>query len=257
MPLMWGDRRQQKRPDESDLPTTGSGWFLRWAFFKPIRAHQALSSLDAGQTLPAKSIIRLPSLIAKLFQLESLPTAGKRSGNAMPIDENWLQEALDYRLRELAANIIRVVRGAGRPDDIVDQCNEVLKAAIEYHDKTQRFVSDQSVAMALHLKPEQIRDYESFEGQRQLALRKMVKGSLQVAASRLLDQRTQENRGESEIFEAYRDLEHLYQVLRKQREAELRAARAKPAPRRKPAKRKTARVKRRDEEGWQRKEKGG
>ncbi|KSV76681.1 hypothetical protein N182_24730 [Sinorhizobium sp. GL2] len=154
------------------------------------------------------------------------------------INENWLLEALDYRLRELAANIIRVVRGAGRPDDVIDQCNGVLKAAIEYHDKTKRFVSDQSVAVALHLKPEHIRDYDSFQGQRQVALRKMVKGSLQLTASRLLDQRTQENRGESEMFEAFRDLERLYQEIREKREAEARAARSKPAPKRKPVKKK-------------------
>jgi hypothetical protein len=157
------------------------------------------------------------------------------------VDANMLQERMDYALRELAANIIRVVRGAGKPDYVIDQCNEVLKAAIEYHSKTGRFVSDQSVAWALHLKPEQIRDYDSFEGQRQLAMRQMIRGSLQVTASRLLGQLTQENRGDSEMFEAYRDLEHLYQDLRKQREAEARALRPKTTPKRKPVKRKAKR----------------
>ncbi|WP_373413736.1 hypothetical protein [Ensifer aridi] len=155
------------------------------------------------------------------------------------VDANIMQEQVDYALRELAANIIRVVRGAGKPDDIIDQCNEVLKTAIEYQDKTKRFVHHYSVAAALHLKPERVRDYDSFEGQRQLALHQMIKGSLQVTASRLLGQLTQENRGEREMFEAFRELEHLYQELRKKREAKAKAARAKGAPKRKPVKRKT------------------
>ncbi|WP_085034073.1 hypothetical protein [Ensifer aridi] len=154
------------------------------------------------------------------------------------IDANLHQERVDYALRELAANIIRVVRGAGRPDDIIDQCNAVLKAAIDYHDKVQRFVSYHSVAAALRLERERVRDYDSFEGERQLALRQMIDGSLQVTASRLLGQLTQERRGESELYEGFRELRGIYDAARKQREAAERAARAKASPKRKPVKRK-------------------
>jgi hypothetical protein len=154
------------------------------------------------------------------------------------IDAKMLQERMDYVLRDLAANIIRVVRGAGKPDDIVDQCNEVMKAAIEYHDKTRRFVSSQSVAWALHLKPERIRDYDSFEGERQLAMRQMIDGSLQVTASRLLGQLTQERRGESELYEGFRELRAIYDEARKRREAAERANQAKAPPKRKPVRRK-------------------
>lgn len=152
------------------------------------------------------------------------------------IHATYQQERVDYALRVLAANIIRVVRGAGRPDDIIDQCNEVLKGAIEYHEKVGRFVSSDSVAAALRLERERISDYDSFGGQRQLAMRRMIDGSLQVTASRLLGQVTQQRRGENEIFEAYRELEQLYQDLRKKREAEAKAARTGAAPKRKPAK---------------------
>lgn len=154
------------------------------------------------------------------------------------IDRNWQQDRLDYALQVLAANIIRVVRGAGSPDDIIDQCNDVLKAAVEYHEKVGRFVSDHAVAAALRLEREKIHDYDSFEGQRLLAMRQMMDGSLQLAASRLRGQLTQQRRGESEMFEAFRELEDLYQERRKKREAEAKAARTKAAPKRKPAMRK-------------------
>lgn len=159
------------------------------------------------------------------------------------IDANWIQETVDSRLRALAANIIRVVRGAGRPDDIIDQCNDVLKAAIEFDEKAGRFASSHSVAAALRLDHERIDDYDSFEGQRRLAMRQMMDGSLQVAASRLLNQLTQGRRGEADMFEAYRELEQLYQELRKKREAETRATRTKTAPKRKPVKRKPRKAK--------------
>ncbi len=129
---------------------------------------------------------------------------------------------------KLAANIIRVVRGAGRPDDIIDQCNEVLKAAIEYHDKTQRFVPYQSVAAALRLEREEIDDYHSYFGQRQLAIRRMVKGSLQIAASSLLKQLTQIHMGQAELDDGYRELESLREERRKQREAESGRVAARP-----------------------------
>ncbi|MDE3811637.1 hypothetical protein I7I49_15280 [Sinorhizobium meliloti] len=83
------------------------------------------------------------------------------------IDSNLLQEEIEYALRVLAANVIRVVRGAGKPDDIIYQCNDVVKAAVEYKEKVGRFVSSDAVAGALRLARERIDDYDSFHGQRQ------------------------------------------------------------------------------------------
>lgn len=162
------------------------------------------------------------------------------------IDVNMLQERVDYALRELAANIIRVVRGAGKPDDIIDQCNDVLKAAIDYHDKGHRFVSYHTVAEALRLDRDDIDDYDSYFGRRKLAIRRMVKGSLQIAASRLLQQQTQVHRGEAELDDGFIELESLREERRKQREAAERAARAKAAPKRKVVKRKATTKRKKD-----------
>ena len=158
-------------------------------------------------------------------------------------DERMVQQFFDNALLQLAANIIRVARGAGKPHEIILQCNEVVKTAIDFRDKTGDMPANYSVSNTLRLREEELTEYESFNSQRRLAMEQMMSGALQVAASRMLGQRLQVDQGEKEMQSAYRDLENLYEERRKQREAELRAARAKPAPKRKPGKRKTTRAK--------------
>lgn len=142
------------------------------------------------------------------------------------IDEAYAQDLVDSRLRELAANLIRVVRGAGKPQEVIFQCDKVVKAALEYRESAGHLPTSFSVASALGLEHERIRDYESFEGQLQLATRKMMDGGMQIVASRLLNQMTQERRGDSELYEGFRDLERLFEERRKEREAEERARRS-------------------------------
>lgn len=141
------------------------------------------------------------------------------------INTEFAQRIVDRALIELAANILRVVRGAGRPEDIVGQCADVLNAAISFDEKAGRWVSPYAIASAIHLEHDKIDDYETFRGLRQLARRQMIRGSLQVAASRLLDQRLQIDKGEREMDDAFADLERLYEELRKERAAKARAAR--------------------------------
>lgn len=154
------------------------------------------------------------------------------------IDTSFAQEDLDYALRQLAANIIRVVRGAGNPDEIIVQCAKVVDTAIAFREAAERVPSPVSVASAIKLKHDSLQYDDSFWFSRQLADRKMISGVLQFAASRLLGQLTQERRGETEMHEAYRDMESAYEELRKKRAAEARAARPRQASKKKPAKRK-------------------
>lgn len=159
------------------------------------------------------------------------------------IDRKWAEEVFERSLLELAANIIRVVRGAGKPHEVIAQCDEVVKTAIEVREKSGRLPSPESVANTLLLEHERIVEYDSFWAGRQHAVRRMVKGSLQIAASRLLNQQTQILRGESEMEDGFRDLERLHEELRKQREAEARAARARAAPQKKPTRKKAKKTK--------------
>lgn len=168
------------------------------------------------------------------------------------IDEAHAQDLVDHRIRELAANLIRVVRGAGKPHEVIFQCDKVVKAALEYRESAGHLPTSFSVASALGLEGERIRDYDSFEGLRQLATRKMLDGGMQVVASRLLNQLTQEHRGESQLYEGFRDLEHLYEEIRKQRAAEERARRsvARAKTKAKSAKKSVRKRKPKDPEAW-------
>ncbi|WEX88000.1 hypothetical protein PZN02_000446 [Sinorhizobium garamanticum] len=143
----------------------------------------------------------------------------------------------------MAANITRVVRGAGRPYEVILRCDEVVKAAIEFHNRVGRMPSEASVANALMLEDEEIRDYDSLFGRRKLAMQRTVRGALQVTASTLLHQQLQIKHGQREMDDAFDDLERLYEDLRRKREAEAKAARASAAPKRKPAKRKPRKAK--------------
>lgn len=148
------------------------------------------------------------------------------------------RQFFDDALLQLAANIIRVVRGAGKPYEIILQCNEVVQTAIDFRDKTGDMPSDASVANTLQLQHEELTEYESFRSQRKLAMEQMVSGALRVAASTLLGQRLQIDHGEKEMQSAYRELERIHEERRKQREVAERAARARATPQRKPPKRK-------------------
>lgn len=154
------------------------------------------------------------------------------------IDANWAQQDVDRALVELAANIIRVVRGAGKPEQIVHQCSDVVNAAVEYREAAGRLPSPASLASAIGLKREPIDYDDSFWAARQIAYRRIVRGSLQMAASKLLGQHMQIDRGEDEIDAAIQELESAREAIRRKRAAEERAARAKPALKKKSTKRK-------------------
>jgi len=142
------------------------------------------------------------------------------------IDGQWAKQKLDRSLIELATNLMRVVRGAGRPDDIIDNCAGVLTAALEYQETTKRYPHSFEVASALRLEHEPIIDYQSFWAGRQLAIRDMISGSLQVAASTLIGQRLQIDQGKKEMDGAFREMERLREEQRQKRAAEEKAARA-------------------------------
>ena len=106
-------------------------------------------------------------------------------------------EAVAHTLRRLAANLIRITRGAGKPYELTDDCISFIKAIEGYIDRTQQsppfhdFQAMLSIerAFAVELSDEQF--------ELECARDQMVHGALQITASRLLKQNTQESAGSS------------------------------------------------------------
>jgi hypothetical protein len=113
---------------------------------------------------------------------------------------------------ELAANILRIIRGAGKPHQVLLQMKAVIDSAVEFQ-KVHGYWPDDIIANELHLTS---KDDEYWEGQREgryteeqvdrwlddgeherfLAEHTVQRGVLQTIASALIGQNTQQRAGE-------------------------------------------------------------
>lgn len=120
------------------------------------------------------------------------------------------------------------MRGAGRPEELGRQCAEVVQAYRDYHDALGEWPSSFLISDILSLRHREYHAKTDRAWEWEDGVRQMVAGGLQIAASQLLAQNTQERAGESEMFDGLR-------IIEKQR-SENAAARTPKL--RKPAKRK-------------------
>ena len=119
------------------------------------------------------------------------------------IVEHAALRRINSRLAELTANLMRVARGAGKPYELEKQTGALFEAFERYRGAVGHGVPSDDLACRLRVRKDLFdrelsdRDYEL-----DAADEAMVAGALQVAASRLAGQRTQERRGESDMHEA-------------------------------------------------------
>jgi len=107
-----------------------------------------------------------------------------------------------------AANFLRVVREAGRPADILPGMQACIDAAHAYF-AVHRVWPVYEVQNAVSL-IERERRWEVDPDhviERSMAIDEIVAGALQIAASRLANQGTQERAGESQLHRGMRELE--------------------------------------------------
>jgi hypothetical protein len=132
------------------------------------------------------------------------------------------QEFANY-LREAAANMLRVIRGAGRPGALIKQCHDMVVAAIDFREVAGHGPPAAKVASILAVEDEademfrkhasgQIKQ-ESIDRwdedgtfDRMYAEGAIQRGALQIVASKLLDQVMQVRAGESEMHDGIRRL---------------------------------------------------
>lgn len=160
-----------------------------------------------------------------------------------------LTQNLEWRLRELTANLLRVCRGAGKPYEIGPQANALVAAFMAFFEATGQFPDNYHLTNMLHrpsalesfrekgLDPTKYRGYLTREEAKQT----IVRGALQMVASDLLGQTTQIRRGEDELHQGIRALDEWHGHLRAQRAQEERERRrqARTSRKRNPKARKT------------------
>jgi hypothetical protein len=121
------------------------------------------------------------------------------------------QRALDqfeWALRELAANLMRITRGAGKAHDVMQQMSELAKAIRDYHVTAGMWPSSYEFTHALKVSKdfETVRQWSIENQERENAERLIIRGALQIVASRLVAQTTQESAGHSEMHDGMNEL---------------------------------------------------
>lgn len=141
--------------------------------------------------------------------------------------------ALGHTLRTLTANLLRIVRGAGKPEQIVDHVEAFARSFTEYCKDTDE-MPDTSILRGMigfHCEP------SSDDGDRfndGLLENSICRHALQVVASTLLDQKIPRDNAMRELRAAMRLMEDS-QAKRKKRRRQAQRIAAKPAsPEKKP-----------------------
>jgi hypothetical protein len=137
------------------------------------------------------------------------------SQSSTQVERKRAEDRLVFPFRNLAANLLRIVRGAGRPEHLGPQLAACLEALEEHRAVTGQYPKPKVFRTLLNLRafnfnPDKWADDREREANLQLSMsgypekveaEKLIhRGALQVAASRLLYQHTQEIAGEHEMY---------------------------------------------------------
>ncbi|HEX8057370.1 MAG TPA: hypothetical protein VF481_11960 [Novosphingobium sp.] len=112
-------------------------------------------------------------------------------------------------LREVAANLLRITRGSGRPELIVAQITALVGIFAAYREVAGEDLKPSDITEALRLE-HIVDDEDELWPVWDRAVREMVNGALQVAAAELLGQQAQAATGRRELFAGYRHIEKLH-----------------------------------------------
>ncbi|WP_425419626.1 hypothetical protein [Oricola indica] len=146
------------------------------------------------------------------------------------IDCQYALKRIEQPLKKLMANLLRVARGAGEPDAIVLQCDDVVSSFQEVQRVCGRWPDAHEISKIFNLKPQITGDefYDGFEI--------MLGGAVRMAAARILGQMTHETRARSEMMDGFLQVEKARDRNRRERIASEKssAAKTKAGRRRKP-----------------------
>lgn len=124
-------------------------------------------------------------------------------------------EDIIWPLRELACNLMRVARGAGKPQDVGKHAAAVVDSFEKYAAVSKLWPSPHEIATALTVDSSDDglsdRPYDELDQ----ALTTMMLGGLQMAASELLGQLSQKSAGRSQLFEGLQRAEKIREANRR------------------------------------------
>ncbi len=123
------------------------------------------------------------------------------------------EEKLGHHLREVAANLMRCARGAGKPWDIEQHIGALSEAFTDYREATGHGVPTRIAHAHLDIQrgTMSVRSDDlastGYDGHAQMleeAEEVMLRGALQVVASRMVGQPLQEGRGKDQMLAGVR-----------------------------------------------------
>ena len=121
-----------------------------------------------------------------------------------------------WALRDLTANLIRVTRGAGRPWEIGRQAQALVEACAEYRDAVGPLPSRElSNALTAEKDREFVEGMSGDHFARYHAEQSIILGALQIVASRLVGQNTQEVAGDHQMFMGLNQLEKISKATKR------------------------------------------
>lgn len=104
-------------------------------------------------------------------------------------------QLIQWPMKELASNLLRVVRGAGRAWELPDQMVAVLEAVERYREVVGHYPSDHELSEFIRFDGQYGDKGDSVTD----AYDKIAQGALQLVASTIVGQKTQQSAGESEM----------------------------------------------------------
>jgi hypothetical protein len=152
--------------------------------------------------------------------------------DAKEVDKNVALDALRWPTRKAIGNLLRVMRGAGRPHNLADDIIELALAIQRAGQHTNAWYIGEAIGDVLH---DAFRVACEKEGWT-LATDEIVRGSLQRCASMMLHQNAQTSAGEREMISGVERLAQIRERNRLEREqpSSARSNRQARQPSRKP-----------------------
>lgn len=131
------------------------------------------------------------------------------------------EEDLDLPFRELAANVLRIVRGAGKPEDLLDQMQHAIDVSAQHRQVHGAWPAPSTLAEILRLDDPNIGSEVGLIR----ATHPICRASLQICASRLVQQDTHRRTAENDLHMRIVDIET---ARAKRRKTFVRKSRRKP-----------------------------